>query len=165
MNTIISKYTTLFLGLFFVCALNAQSDIKKDNINQNIFNFDHKWKIDNKYIFEMINLLSNSKILFEEFNNKKWYGCFKGLSFIDSILLNKIETTFNFTNLIKIINNNYYDMAFERLIGVFIFHFTKNNRSIFGDIHEELSKIKNPWNFSYENYIENNDNSFNYIFK
>jgi len=36
MNTIISKYTTLFLGLFFVCALNAQSDIKKDNINDNV---------------------------------------------------------------------------------------------------------------------------------
>ena len=139
--------------------------IKKANINQNLFNFDHKWKIDNKYIFEMINLLSNSKTLFNEFNDRNWYGCFKGLSFIDSILLNNIEQKFNFTNLINIINNNYYDMAFERLIGVCIYHFTKNNKSIFGDIHTELSNIKNSWNFSYENYIENNDNSFNYIFK
>ena len=57
-------------------------------------------------------------------------------------------------------------MAFERILGILLFTHTNNNEPIFGDIHFELQKNNNPWNYSYDKYlISKKDKYFNYIFR
>lgn len=142
------------------------STFEENKINKCLFTFEHKWKIDDKYIFELLNVLDNSDKLFLEYEKYEWLGVFKGLSFIDSDILKKINLNHNFINFIKAINNNQYEMAFERVLGILLYYYSNNNEPIFGDIHKELEKNKNPWNYTYDKYyVSKKDKYFNYIFK
>lgn len=144
--------------------LNKTFDENK--INKSLFTFEHKWKIDNKYIIDLLNVLDDSSKLLEELENENWLGSFKSLSFISYDLIYKINSKHNIENLIKIIYNNQYEMAFERVLGILLFIYTNDNKPIFGDIHDELQKINNNWNYSYDKYlVSKKDKYFNYIFK
>lgn len=135
-------------------------------INKSLFTFEHKWKIDDKYIFDLLNALNNSERLYLEYENLSWKGIFKSMTIITSEVLNKINDKHNLEYLINAINNNQYEMAFERILGILLYNETNESNSIFGDIHQELEKNHNPWNFTYDKYvISKKDKYFNYIFK
>ena len=77
-------------------------------------------------------------------------------------------------NVIKILVNDY-NIDPSRLSSVTkgendplinTYNETNESNSIFGDIHQELEKNQNPWNFTYDKYvISKKDKYFNYIFK
>ena len=135
-------------------------------VNKSLFTFEHKWKIDEKYIFDLLNALSNSENLYIQYENLQWKGSFKSMSIITSEMLNNINKNHNLEYLINAINNNQYEMAFERILGILLYLETNDNNSIFGDIHTELEKNHNPWNFTYDKYVTSKkDKYFNYIFR
>jgi hypothetical protein len=140
--------------------------IDESNINRSLFTFEHKWKIDQKFITELLNVLDNNQELILELDKKNWLGSFKSLSYVNSKFLEKLNKKFNILNLIKVINNNQYEMAFERILGILLHSYEGNNEPIFGDIHQELIKNINPWDYSYDKYLTSEkDKYFNYIFR
>lgn len=159
-----NKLNGKFLILDDKIIINSIFDNNK--VNQTLFTFEHKWKIDNKYIYNLLNALENSEDLYIEYEKFNWLGSFKSMSTISSDFLNKINKNHNLENLINAINNNQYEMAFERIFGILLYYYSNNNKPIYGDIHNELQKNMNPWNFTYDKYIiSKKDKYFNYIFK
>ena len=169
----------IFLGYYYILKNNMEgkflilddkiilnSKIDENNINKSLFTFEHKWKIDEKYIYNLLNVIEADDNIILEFENYNWKGSFKSMSYVDSSFLKNINEKYKFQNLIKVIRNNQYEMAFERLLGLLFYLEQKNSDPIIGDIHEELNKINNPWNYTYDKYIVSKKNQyFNYIFK
>jgi len=77
-------------------------DFKKDN--QFMWSFEHHWD----YLYDchkLINGLQNQDMILSLYNDKKsWKGCFGVMTVITHDLLCDINNTFNFVNLIQIID-------------------------------------------------------------
>jgi len=137
----------------------------ENKINTSLFSFEHKWKIDQKKIFQLLSNLENSSFLLNYYNEFNWMGCFKGMSFINFNLLKNIDDKYDLKKLYEYITNNDNVMAFERIIGLLLYVETKNSKSLFGDIHENLEKNRNSWNFDYNNYKDViNKKKYYYLF-
>ena len=95
-----------------------------------------------------IKKLSNHTELLELYKSKsKWNGCFGGMTVISHDAISKIQSKYNFTELIKHIKCRLDRVAFERILGVILTLelrlITSENSSYFGSIWNYC-----PWNFN-----------------
>ncbi len=107
----------------------------------------------------LINSLNNNNELHVLHDNKNsWNGCMGVMSVITLEFLEKIESKYNIFNMIKIINNNLYNQALERVFAVICTNEIpelKHRDSLIGDV--ELIGFR--WDYKFDNYIADKNNN------
>lgn len=118
---------------------------------QFIWEFEHTWDQPN----DELDILSvfNDNLLIQIYHNKHlWKGCFGAMTVIKYEYLSSINSKYDFSKLIPIINTKNKRCAFERVIAC-LFRSNGPNSSLLGNLHTYC-----PWNLTY-----NDKSNYNHL--
>lgn len=123
-----------FLILNDKVILNHSIDI--NSINKNILVKEHN--INEDELINTIKLLNNSNILIDIYKKISKKFCFEGLSFINSVFLNKANEKFNLSILFNKSEKINFNINFNIIFSLILYYFTNNNISIFENLDNNI---------------------------
>jgi len=139
---------------FDIAVILHDSTIIQQNINlyvekyRMIWDFEHYWDNPDEET-RIINEAFNCPDLINFHSNKSlWKGCFGGMVSITHDFLTLINTNYDMSKLLNLVNNKANRCWFERIIACILQKHYKME-SMFGNIHNYC-----PWGFTYQ-YKEN----------
>jgi len=136
--------------------LNGKLSLDENTKINLLWNFKTHEYDDIEYEKILLRSLTNNEELLITHESKKWSGCFGNMSVISiNFLINLVEK-YSFFNMIKIVNNNRFQCAMERVISV-IFHHEHPNLYNTNPIVCEISKMR--WGYRYNEYILDKENN------